>query len=364
MSRSGPEKAGVIPEKFDAALLPAPFGLNNTGSICFFNALLQALASQTSFVKTVLERRGYMSRTRTGAALLAFVEAFAGPPPPEGVADHSRRVLAALMEDLARRRPHVRFGATQESASEAIVHLLDMLEAEPEGGADGGGAPRAETVAFEAQHPTDPKESLSFATSVQSPLTRLFLHRFRCDMWCTECRKCVSVRTDTSTQFNMFHLDEGAGALRSNPSTPSAFVQALRRHLTLVDDYSCDNCKKKCKAYRVYRLTMVPETIVCLFNIYGTRPSYRYVPLEISFDSADGGGLDYALTATIEHSGSLHGGHYVARALRRDSAGDEPRSYMFNDAAAPSPCTLAGTPNTYIVVYHFKGETPPKNKDG
>src|SRR5580700_1485464 len=96
-----------VPERFDPELLPKPFPLNNTGVICFFNSMLQALASQTAFVRAVRANPEYMCATKTGAALLAFVEAFSGGGE---VADHSRRVLGALTEDLARRRPKVRFG--------------------------------------------------------------------------------------------------------------------------------------------------------------------------------------------------------------------------------------------------------------
>lgn len=327
-------------DRYDAALVPVAFGLNNTGAICYLNSFLQMLAGCSAFVRAVLQNADYLARSRTGKAVLDFVRAFAtqgGPrsPPDSNVAFLSASVLSALTADLAARRPYVRFGAGQESASEALVHLLDMMD------------PPQTSVAAES--------SLgAHVTSIESPITRLFLHRFRCDLVCRQCQKVVSVMTDYAVVFHLFYFDR----LRRQPATPDDFAKALKLHVTSTDDYQCPECKKKTTAFRVYHLTMSPEIMVCAFNIYvgkfghGERRA-RYFPERQVFPSVDRGSLTFRIVGQIEHSGSLSSGHYWARGLRNDGV-----VYRFNDTGV-SPASFVPTPETYMVAYHYESSAPP-----
>ena len=328
-------------DQYNAALVPAAFGLTNTGVICYLNSFLQMLAGCSAFVRAVLLNVDYLTRSRTGKAVLDFVRAFAtlgGPrnPPDPNVAFLSASVLTALMADLAVRRPWVRFGGGQESASEALVHLLDMMD------------PPQKSVAAES--------SLgAHVTSIESPITRLFLHRFRCDLVCRQCQKVVSVMTDYAVVFHLFYFDR----LRRQPETPEDFAKALKLHVTTTDDYQCPECKKKTAAFRVYHLTMSPEIMVCAFNLYvgtmghGARRA-RYFPERQVFPSVDRGSLTFRIVGQIEHSGSLSSGHYWARGLRNDGI-----VYRLNDSSV-SPTSFVPTPDTYMVAYHYERSEPPE----
>src|SRR5690606_9944162 len=114
-----------------------------------------------------LQHPDYMRHTATGAALLRFVAAYATPagarlPPAPDVDNLSAGVQRALIADLRARRPaaRVKFDGGQQSASEALVHLLDMLEPPPTPG--------------EEPQPC--------------PINQLFLHRYRLRQHCATCR--------------------------------------------------------------------------------------------------------------------------------------------------------------------------------
>ena len=234
-------------------------------------------------------------------------------------------------------------------------------------------------------------------TSVESPITRLFLHRYLCDIHCKKCKHVVSSVTDLAVQFNLFYFDR----LRVTPTDDLRFSEAIRRYINEIEDYRCPNCRKaiadtctcehctskkatrraadaaiatavatgkdtsaitrpaecncahcapKGGGYRLYRLSMIPEIAVILFNLYRhPRPS-RFIPKALYFEAKVGGHLTFRQTAAVEHFGALSGGHYTARALRSDG-----KVYLLNDAAPPTTSSFAATPNTYIAMYHFTG---------
>jgi ubiquitin C-terminal hydrolase len=296
----------VCMEPFIADRLPAPSGLVNMGASCYLNSFLQALAGCTSFMRTAVENP---SQTNTGAALAAFAGAYAEP----GNRSLPVTVFRALAADLAARRPHVRFGAGQESASETFVHLLDMAE----------------------------------APSTESPIVRLFLHRYRCTVRCQECQKVASEEADHAVLLTMFHLD----TLPVPPASPAEFADAVRRQESVTEDFACPLCGHRGRALRTYCLTMVPEILFCIFNVYGARRAH-YFPDRFELPAIEGGALVYGLVGQIEHAGTLAGGHYWARGLRAGG-----RVYRFDDDMEPTLAVFSPSPYTYAVVYHYLGHT-------
>jgi ubiquitin C-terminal hydrolase len=243
--------------------------------------------------------------------------------------------------DLTERRPHYRFqfGHRQESASEAFEHLLDMLEPPGEGS--------------DQTCPSADAGTATYRSSLESPITRLFLHRYRCDLHCRACRSVVSSLTDHAIIFNLFHID----AMPRRPATPEEFSKAVRIQASAMDAYACPTCGKATPAVRVYCLTMVPEIVVVGFNQYvgyGGQARARYFPPRLEFPTADdAGALAYQLVGQVEHSGGLEGGHYWARGLRAGG-----RVYVLNDTGV-GPGAFAPTADTYLLAYHYAGRAGP-----
>lgn len=340
----------MLPQPYDAAFAPAPFGLGNTGVICHFNTLLQGLASCPALIKAVLNNADYMARTATGKALHTFISAIATREgarenPSVGIEASSARVMEAFVSDLRARRPWFKFGAGQECADEGLVLLLDMIE------------------------PADDEDEKTAGEKKAGnhPISRLFLHRYVCESHCKEC-KVVTVpdkgsrsATDLAVQFSVGHLE-----LRKNkPTSVLEFSTALRRRVDEVAGYLCPACKKKTTILRLYRLAMVPEIIVCLFGIYKAPRPMRYIPPRLMLAGVKPGEyLTFRQVATAEqtgnadHRGVIQSGHYTARGLRRGGI------YAFNDASTPHPSSLpsppSGTPgneNKYLVFYNYQGVT-------
>jgi uncharacterized UBP type Zn finger protein len=281
--------ADLIP--YNLKWVPRPFGFDNTGVLCYANALCQALISCPSIVETTIKNQKYFDQTLTGKAFYKLMTNHGS----------TNQLIDALRIDLKNRRPNVVFGLQQESASEALTFLLDMLD----------------------------------VPMIENPISRLFYHRYQAKIFCKQCKK-IKTTTDKATQINLFHPNR--------PNTPEDFVKYICNQVSDITDYKCENCKTN-NAVRIYQLSMLPEIIVCVNNIYKQRTE-QYFPQKICFPAVHGGDLIYQQVAQIEQFGQLHSGHYTARGLRNDNI------YQFNDNNF-SVSKFENTPNVYLVFYHF-----------
>jgi len=331
------------PESYDPSFVPHQHGLNNTGALCHLNSLLQGLAGCSAVVRAAFASRDYLGRTATGRAFYDFVYAAAAGARPPGSAplkealpvdSCSASLLQALVADLRLRRPGFRYGPNQESASEGLVLLLDMMD-DPD--------PRLlgdpETAAYE-----------------ENPIARLFYHRYDARVFCRRCKACVSQELDVAIQFNLFYYD----ALSKKPRSPAEFGEMLRTHVSCLENYRCGECGEAAGGLRHYRLRMVPEVLVCLFDLYDDRCTRvaRYFPTRVLFPGVGGAQLVYRQVSQVEQSGCRGGGHYVARSLRADG-----QVYRFDDASV-APSVFGPTPDVYMVFYHCERVLPAALSSG
>jgi hypothetical protein len=310
------------PGGFGERDLPPPFGLRNSGSTCHFNSLLQALAACPRLLRTAAT----MGETPTARAFAAYARACLERPPENGApAKWGLRVLGALRGDLRRRRPRTPYGRGQESSSEGLLLLLEMLAPE--------GRP--------------------------NPALRLFWNRRRIARRCGACqKKATELPAEAHICLELFDFDE----------RPPADAEEFARHLLAprverLADYRCEHCGERGRTRRAAQLTLAPEIIVCWFNLYapyGGRQAAlrraRFFPPRFVLPARDGH-LRYRQVAQVEHTGALDGGHYTARALRRAPGGPgdrhegPPRAFAFNDQAV-SRSALGPASGVYLVFYH------------
>jgi hypothetical protein len=189
-------------------------------------------------------------------------------------------------------------------------------------------------------------------------VTALFRHRYRIIQYCGSCRTIIpdsSMKNESNVHLELFDYDQRV----NKPSTPAEFSKMLREIYSSASDYLCPNCKVKVPTlHRVHQLVLVPEILICVFQIYTsprTGPA-KYVPTSLQFAHGDES-LVYSQVGQVEHSGSLHGGHYNAIVKRRgsDDVCSSPTIVAVDDAATPRVAAFAATNNTYLVLYHYVG---------
>ena len=285
-------------EYFNDKLAIYPIGFNNTGCNCYFNSTLQLLTSCTSFIESIIKWRKYLSQTKLGILMVEYAISVQQNTVDPTI---SIRILKQLKQELRIRKPHINFGVGQDSAGEAIIHLLDMLEVP---GSD-----------FEI-----------------SPITLLFEHRVNKFVYCENCKKITATKFDTSVAFNDFNIDK-----------PSLLFDNYQN--TKLQDYKCDICKNENVCNLLESLTVVPEIIVMRFNIYDHQ-NRKVNTLKESFTIP--GTTDiytYKLLGYVEHSGTLNGGHYWATCMRKKEV------YILNDMSV-NKSTFRPSANIYLAIYH------------
>ena len=289
-----------------------PFGLNNTGAICYFNSLLQAILSCKSIYNTIQDITvdSDLNKTLTGRNFVQTIRTALSENAGDQ-ATSSSKLLTALITDLEEKIGKTNFGKMQESASEGFVWLLDMMES-PE--------------------------------SKNHPITRLFRNYYCVEFYCTKCKDIVSVQEDTGISINLFFFDSWPKPI----ADPSTFADAIRVHLSYTDKgYRCPRCKEPVEGIRRHTLLRSPEILVCLFNQYADK-KLRYFPQSFKIPDNKNSTLTYQLVAQVEHSGNLGGGHYVCKALRKNG-----QNYLFNDNSYTEIQKLEPSIGTYMVFYQL-----------
>lgn len=267
--------------KLENIFLPDPFGLLNTGSICYFNSLLQLLAGCTS-LQSIKFTNSNIVETMFGK----YVSMINSNKIDSNISDELLRSLHSIFPN---------FGNGQESASEAFVLLIDFIN--------------------------------------NKQLMNLFMYRVRYKIYCKICNHITEEKKDVGVIFNIFHTDE----LTEN---------SILYNIQELSDYICEKCNNK-KVIKHSRLTMLPEVLICAFNIYHSKKIHNF-PQILKFPGKENKILTYQLIGQLEHYGSLNSGHYTSRGLRKNN-----KIYLFNDNSF-SIDKFIPTENTYLILYHIR----------
>jgi len=317
----------------DDDYVSGPFGLSNYGNNCYANAIIQALVSCPTVVKTVLENNDYMKKTPVGQALYDFMHAAyhrnaAAEPRPSAPYTSVDGAATALKQTLAKHIPKFD-NNSQQCAGEMFEALLNATDVD------------TSLVRNGAQK--------------TNPLTFLFYHRIATTNYCSTCKTKTTVTGSVhETIRRMFYYDR----LKNKPKTPKEFCEILRCEYSRLEGYRCDKCDEKTRdGLRVDIMEMIPEILVCMFNGYDdqrtnlTNKAQRYYPAELYFAGKNNTLLVYRLYSQVEHSGGNKGGHYTASAIRAFDGVE--KVYWLNDSTATQIVKFVRAPNVFMLFYVY-----------
>lgn len=202
-----------------------------------------------------------------------------------------------LLTHIKKKYPN--FGNGQESATECLVYLFECIN--------------------------------------DKKIDDLLMHTYETRIICKKCEHINESVREKNIHFLLF--DEADLNTRG-------MKEYIIEHTNDIPDYngSCNMCGNS-TFKRKYRLKYIPEIAICVLNRYEKRENI-VLPDTFSIDGTVDKKMVYKRVAEVEHSGTLHGGHYICKAIRRTG------TYLINDGSA-TMSMLGTTPNTYITFYEL-----------
>lgn len=302
--------------KYNKDIAIKPFGLNNLGFTCYFNALLQSILSCTSLIELLM---GNINRYNSNKVTKLLIELIQNVNNSQlNVQHYSIKIWKAVMESISNNS----FKNGQQDSSECLHYFLDSIDEFKE-------------------------------------IQRLFLHRYINKIFCFDCSKWVSkkesmcnifeVQPDLKTeQLSKFkNVDKKINMRISD--TSNGLSDFLYKQVGYIDkDFECPNCKIRSEKYNIINLTMAPEILIVLSKKYNSKSKLNTFTEFTQFIEFNGtnGALKYEAVSQIEHSGGMNGGHYWCVSKRNDGW------YYLNDSSYVKK-EFSVTNNTYIVFYHI-----------
>lgn len=317
---------------FDKNLLPRPFGLANTGVICYWNSLLQALLSCTSLTEIFLKNRNNPRFINNHVSRL-YLDIIDATTRGETLKYNSH---IQLWQAVIRQSDNITFGRGQEDATEGFILLMKCWEKIPE-------------------------------------ITSLFdiIHHSNC--YCFICnRKKFSREEITGKNYAQckYNWDNNipirdVGWIHFNnhfiiPVEQSMDVEQLilKKISKMDDDYRCFNCEKTGRKIQTMNLISISEILVVVFKKYNYDKFKKRnekldvkiaIPNSLRFDMASGKKKAYYAVSTLIHDGSPYNAHYTSKSIR--SANGNLSWYLLNDMHF-HPTGKEFDKNTYVVFYH------------
>ena len=301
-----------------------PNGFRNIGATCYFNSVLQALLSCTSFIEEIMSPREKYEDNKTIQLFRKYIELSRKVhderlETKDGAADlvnFSPELWKNMVLTLCRKKkiPISQFMQGQQCAGEGYHYLLETMEE-------------------------------------LHDIQNLFLHRYKSLIRCFDCDKWVS---DVDNMYSLFEVEpdlqlEQLAKFEKYTVDTKDMQEFLAKQSSYVDEnYKCPECKRKGEKYKLTMLVMVPEIMFVMAKKYTLDRKLNVntaFPKKLSFNEGEKK-IMYEAVAQIEHAGGRHGGHYWAICRRKDGW------YTLNDGIVQKS-EFKPTANTYIVVYHL-----------
>ena len=332
-------------------------GLANVGNTCYMNAVLQAFRHCPEWTlfctKGRVDEHIHDKESSSSKVLYAYKDIlkslWAGTGPayvmPRGFFEQLRQVVTGtIYEDFIRRTP--------QDAHEFLVWLLDQMYMATQKKIHL--TPSTNTLVGSMKHLAFEGWKDAFEKEY-SPLTDLIFGMNRIQYTCSHCR-AIHIRWET---FNTFKI---------TPKKNTEWLDCIKAEFTSeeIEGYDCESCKgkhKTTKQIEIWRLPKVLMFTIRRFTPMGTKDttSIQYDGDTLNFSSlfaaeSQEPKKNYILFGTVDHHGSMGGGHYTAQCLNPVWN----NWHLYDDDSAHSIQKPILGSNTYIMFFRLQNRSPSK----
>lgn len=276
-------------------------GLQNLGNTCYMNSVLQAMLSSNVLFESI---GSFNEKDKQSVMLDAYV-----------------KLIGDIIESRSDRyTPH---------------HFKRILD--------------AENSYFRGYSQHDSQELISYIfndfidnsdKNIVNIITDKCFGKYKQYVLCMNCNKIIE------NTFAFLDIIVPIPLDRDDMTLNDCF-QLYVKHEKLVDDnkYHCNHCNKKVEAIKKIELEKIPDLVIITLNRFTKNHKLNDKVKLFEYINLDGKKLK--LIATVNHSGSFGGGHYIAKVVRNDNW------YIANDSSISqtSVNNVINDPSVYIAFY-------------
>ncbi len=306
--------------EFNSNYLVYPFGLYNNSIICYFNSAIQVLLTCTSINEYLLNNIDKFENNKFIMLYIKLIKLHINPTDVENKLENLNLLLFnEFMHNLKIKFKNNKFGFNQEDCDELLVLILDIIN--------------------------------------DKYIYNLFIHKYRCDIYCKNCKNLQSIQEDKSVKFELdkdaVNLNYLSYKIDKNLHNINKY---LRNNYSELINYKCEKCTKQ-NCIKINRLLITPTILMITFNKYLLKENISY-PYELYFINKEiKKKYRYKLISTIEHSGTANFGHYISKCYRKNininkSTDIKTPVYILNDQSFQLS-NFKSHINTYILMYHY-----------
>ena len=248
----------------------------------------------------------------------------------------------------------------QQDAHECLILIIEKLHEslKMQVAINISGAPRTKIEERKEGAFRQYKKYLS--NSGYSEINKVFCGQFDSTITCSQCSN-KSFNYDPYSSLEI-EIPKNANTLY-NCLDNYCFEEVLKGE----DLYNCRNCKTKVQATKILKLWTVPKVLIIQLKRFNQQlqknnthiefPKLlnmtKYITHPVAHDSDGNVGLQmYDIIGVIEHSGTLSGGHYVAKCKINETW------KLFNDAnVTDMDESQIRTTNAYVLIYRMNEHT-------
>lgn len=347
-------------------------GMRNLGNTCYMNAGLQALLSSKILNSRIIKyTQDHPEQVENfNPMLVEYIKIIyqlidSGSEDETNASDEARKNMRQLREQRfivpksfknTLSKKNKRFaGYSQQDSQELLNFMLDEFIELP----DHVQTPKEEKEGKE-------KHNKPVFTGIRKLLRDTFFGTYGQVINCQECGNntdtlfyhnniILPVPRDSSKQFNRLRSRDRTKNSHKTISIADCFKQYSKNEV--FDNNNkilCEKCKTKTKSIKSMHLEYIPELTILMINRFeGLRKINE--PIRI-YSKINLDGYPLKLISTVNHSGSVGGGHYtsyVSRSWDDDDGNYVERWFMANDSSINEVDkeSILEDPRIYLAIY-------------
>jgi len=154
----------------------------------------------------------------------------------------------------------------------------------------------------------------------------IFYLKYHLIIQCSNCKKITNTTIQNELTVNLSMKITPNGKVLDNDKDINDYIKC---NMNILEDYICEMCSKKNTSTQYYKIGNIPNCIIISYHdnhnnlLKNCRKETRYFPSVLYFTTKNNSNVCYEPASVVKHFGSLNSGHYNGEFLRNNTHLDD-----------------------------------------